>query len=194
VAENITGLNTRVERRDSVENRQRILIAAHKLFEQKGADQVSMTQIAVEAKIGQGTLYRHYTNKGDLCRDLIQDSVIILFEDIENYLKKNRQEQPQQQLKGILSIYMLFIENKAQLLIEGKLPYQAQNPLYNKMRKILVKMFDEMESSVHPAPNIKFRVDMVLISIEAYFLQKVVRVYSPEQILMYLCSTLISPK
>ncbi|WP_407310040.1 TetR family transcriptional regulator [Desulfosporosinus sp. SB140] len=44
----------RQERRDAAENRQRILDAAIKLFEQHGVKQVSMNQIALEAHIGSG--------------------------------------------------------------------------------------------------------------------------------------------
>lgn len=46
--------HTRTERRDAAENRQRILDAAFKLFEQNGVEQVSMNQIATEAQIGPG--------------------------------------------------------------------------------------------------------------------------------------------
>ena len=57
--------HTRSERRDAAENRQRILNAALKLFEQNGVEQVSMNQIAIEAQIGPGTLYRRYRDKSE---------------------------------------------------------------------------------------------------------------------------------
>ena len=44
----------RSERRDAAENRQRILNAAIKLFEQNGVKQVSMNQIANEARSVRG--------------------------------------------------------------------------------------------------------------------------------------------
>jgi len=55
--------SARAERRDAAENRQRILATAIRLFEQFGVEQVSMNQIATEAGIGPGTLYRRYRNK-----------------------------------------------------------------------------------------------------------------------------------
>ncbi|GIO12069.1 TetR family transcriptional regulator [Cohnella xylanilytica] len=198
--EEIKAIQSRVERRDAAENRQRILVAAHKLFEQYGVDQVSMNQIAAEAQIGPGTLYRRYANKGELCLDLIKDSVVRFFEDIEQYLLQNQQEPADHRLKGILKIFMPFIEKKAQLLTGGKgsasaqrLPYQSQNPLYNKMHQIAVELFDEMAAADHPSPNSIFKADMLLIaiSIDSYFYQRDVRGYSPDEILEHLCSTFI---
>lgn len=49
---------TRSERRDATKNRQLILNTAQRLFEQYGVEAVSMNQIAIEAQIGPGTLYR----------------------------------------------------------------------------------------------------------------------------------------
>lgn len=82
----------RIERRDAAENRQRILDTASGLFEQFGVEQVSMNQIASEAQIGPGTLYRRYRNKGEICLDLIKDNVVLCFEDMEGYLKENQKE------------------------------------------------------------------------------------------------------
>jgi AcrR family transcriptional regulator len=65
-----------VERRDAAENRERILEAARKLFADHGVNEVSMHQIAQAAGIGQGTLYRRFAHKGELCNALIMDSAI----------------------------------------------------------------------------------------------------------------------
>src|SRR5215471_19498441 len=61
----------RHERRDAAEHRQRILEVARRLFAQQGVEAVSMHQIALATGIGQGTLYRRYANKGELCMDLL---------------------------------------------------------------------------------------------------------------------------
>ena len=58
------------ERRDATENRKLILKEAGALFEKFGVDAVSMHQIAKSAGIGQGTLYRRYSHKGELCMDM----------------------------------------------------------------------------------------------------------------------------
>ncbi|MCM2532951.1 TetR/AcrR family transcriptional regulator [Neobacillus pocheonensis] len=51
-----------------------------------------MNQIATEAQIGPGSLYRRYKNKGDLCLGLIKDNVVLLFDDMDAYLEKNLNE------------------------------------------------------------------------------------------------------
>jgi hypothetical protein len=54
----------RAERRDAAENRQQVLAAASRLFAARGVAAVSMDEIAREACVGKGTLYRRYAHKG----------------------------------------------------------------------------------------------------------------------------------
>jgi len=194
---------TRSERRDATENRQRILNAALKLFEQNSVEQVSMNQIATEAQIGPGTLYRRYRNKGELCLDLIKDNIVLLFEDIETYLKQNRTNLPSQRLKGILSLFIRFRETKAQLLTgvedsasTNPLKSRTRSPLYDELHQLFVELFDEMTETKHTPPNSVFKADMLLtaLSSDSYLFQRNVRGYSPEMILEQLCSTFISQK
>lgn len=193
--------NTRSERRDAAENRQRILNAALRLFEQNGVEQVSMNQIATEAQIGSGTLYRRYRNKGELCLDLIKDNIVLLFEDIEAYLEQNQTEPPSQRLKGMLRLFIRFREKKLQLLTgveeatsTNRLMYQTPSPLYNQLHEIIVELFDEMTAAEQTQPNSVFRADIVLMALrsDSYLFQRDVRGYSPEMILEQLCSTFIS--
>jgi AcrR family transcriptional regulator len=193
--------HTRTERRDAAKNRQLILNTALRLFEQHGVEQVSMNQIATEAQIGPGTLYRRYRNKSELCLDLIKDSIDLFFEDIEAYLKENETVPPSQRLKGILTFFIRFREKKAQLLTgveetrsTNPLRSRARSPLYEELHQILVKLFDEIAANDEPHPHSVFKADMVLMALssDSYFFQKDVRGYSPEEILELLCSTFIS--
>lgn len=191
----------RSERRDAAENRQRILDAAIRLFEQNGVEQVSMNQIANEAQVGPGTLYRRYKNKGELCLDLIKDNVDLLFNDIENYLEENQSDPPSQRLKGILSLFIRFREKKAQLLTgvedsssTNPLRARIQSPLFSELHQLLVEMFDEMNAAEQTHLNSVFRADMLLMALsrDYYSLQREVRGYSPEMILEQLCALFIS--
>lgn len=190
--------HARTERRDAAENRQRILDAAQKLFEQHGVEQVSMNQIAIEAKVGPGTLYRRYRNKSELCLDLIKDNVVLLFDDIEAYLKQHQTDPPRQRLKGILSLFIRFREKKLELLkgVEevtstNGLQSRTQSPVYNELHEIVVKLFSEMTTNERTEANSVFKADMLLMALksDSYVFQRDVRGYSPEMFLEQLCLT-----
>jgi AcrR family transcriptional regulator len=66
-------------RRDARDNRAAILDAARELFADS-AD-VAMCQVAKRAGVGQGTLYRHFPNRGALAAELL-DSYIVGFEEL----------------------------------------------------------------------------------------------------------------
>jgi AcrR family transcriptional regulator len=188
----------RSERRDAAENRQRILDAALRLFEKNGVQQVSMNQIATEAKIGPGTLYRRYRNKGELCLDLMKENIVLLFENIEAYLEQNRMDSPSQRLKGLLALFIRFREQKSQLLTgvedstsTNRFRSRTQSPLYIELHQLFVELFDEMTASEQPQPNSVFKADMLLMALssESYSFQKDERGYSTEMFLEQLWLT-----
>ncbi|HEU4324559.1 MAG TPA: TetR/AcrR family transcriptional regulator [Roseiflexaceae bacterium] len=76
----------RRERRDAAERRQRILTVARELFGAQGVEATSMHEIARGAGVGQGTLYRRYAHKGELCTALLDENTSRLFADIERSL------------------------------------------------------------------------------------------------------------
>lgn len=193
----------RTERRDAAENRQRILDTASGLFEKYSVEKVSMNQIAAEAGIGPGTLYRRYRNKGELCLDLIKDNVVLCFEDIEDYLKNNRTAPAKERLKGILRLYLRFRESKAQLLkgVEDaeqnnrKKP-KTRSPLYFELHQYFVDLFNEMNTGAADGsqPDSTFKADMLLAALrsDSYLFQREVRGLSPEEIFEQLCAMFVS--
>ncbi|WJH35699.1 TetR/AcrR family transcriptional regulator [Paenibacillus sp. CC-CFT747] len=113
-----------------------------------------MNQIATEAQLGPGTLYRRYRNKSELCLDLIKDHVDLLFEDMEAYLEQNRTEAPSLRLRGVLRIFLAFREKKLQLLngVEESLSpnrskTRTHGPIYHELHKLLVGLYEEMTAS-----------------------------------------------
>ncbi|MEM8856884.1 MAG: TetR/AcrR family transcriptional regulator [Chloroflexota bacterium] len=82
------------ERRDAAENRQLILATARKLFAEQGVAAVCMSDIAKEACVGKGTLYRRFSNKGRLCLALLDDEL----REFQNKVIQNFQEQTTNQI------------------------------------------------------------------------------------------------
>jgi AcrR family transcriptional regulator len=191
--------NKRSERRDAAENRQRILDAALMLFNKNSVESVSMNQIAKEAMIGSGTLYRRYRNKGELCLDLLKENVVTFFEKAEAYLEDHRTAPATERLKGILGLYIRFRESKAQLLkgveettVTNRSKLGTRSPIYDELHQLFLGLFDEMEVT----PNNVFRADMLLESLrsDAYLFQREVRGLTPEEILNQVCALFIPYK
>ena len=81
----------RVERRDARENRHLLIETAKRLFAEQGVATTTMKQIAGAAGVGKGTLYRHFADKGELCRALIREDVAVFQERVEALLIDRQQ-------------------------------------------------------------------------------------------------------
>ncbi len=108
----------RGERSDAVENRRRILHTAEKLFAKQGVQNVNMADIAKAAGVGQGTLYRRFANKGDLCLALL-DAQMVEFQDTSLTTLRGlaqRNEKKIEQLCWFLDVLVRFHARHAPLL------------------------------------------------------------------------------
>ena len=63
----------RHERADAARNRSAILQAAERLVEMRGADAVTMDEVACAAGVGKGTLFRHFGDRCGLMRALLDE-------------------------------------------------------------------------------------------------------------------------
>lgn len=61
------------ERSDAARNRRAILETARALFGVRGVTRVTMEEVAREAGVGKGTLYRRFPNKEVLCQALLDE-------------------------------------------------------------------------------------------------------------------------
>jgi AcrR family transcriptional regulator len=108
------------ERRDAAENRARILTAAEDLFAEHGVRAVNMADVAQAAGVGKGTLYRNFSNKGDLCltlldtqlRDFQEQRLVAMREQAQNGLPYLRQ------LARFLDALVIFSDRHMPLLCE----------------------------------------------------------------------------
>lgn len=68
----VSGQETQ-ERGDAARNRELLLAAAHKLIAERGPDAVTMDDIAAEAGVGKGTLFRRFGNRSGLMLVLLDE-------------------------------------------------------------------------------------------------------------------------
>jgi AcrR family transcriptional regulator len=61
------------ERADAARNRERILCTAARLFEERGADCVSMDEVAEAAGVGKGTVFRRFGSRAALAQALLSE-------------------------------------------------------------------------------------------------------------------------
>ncbi|MFD2615640.1 TetR/AcrR family transcriptional regulator [Paenibacillus gansuensis] len=106
-------MQLRQPRRDAAEHRERILHTAVALFKEHGVDTVSMHQIAKSAGVGQGTLYRRYASKGELCIDLMNESFIQFQVQIKAIVQDRPAVSPADRLREIISVCIDFLEDKS---------------------------------------------------------------------------------
>jgi AcrR family transcriptional regulator len=64
----------RKKRSDAQQNRERILVVAKKAFAKSGAN-ASLDEIAKQARVGPGTLYRHFPSREELLKAVYQAAV-----------------------------------------------------------------------------------------------------------------------
>jgi AcrR family transcriptional regulator len=71
----------RHERADAARNRNAILCAAQRLVTQRGADDITMDEVACAAGVGKGTLFRRFGDRAGLLRALLDEREAAFQED-----------------------------------------------------------------------------------------------------------------
>lgn len=199
------GPHLRHERRDAAEHRQRILEVAQHLFAEQGVDAVSMHQIALAAGIGQGTLYRRYRHKGDLCADLMRERHERFEEEIAALLEAKITSPALERLDDVLTHCVAFLEEHGTLLrpivgtdmrygpcdesgISHQQPFQHEQ-FYPWLHDLYTALLAEaVERGELASLDIPYTADAVLAALHPmlYRFQRQERGYSPERILQGL--------
>ncbi len=142
-------MHARKERRDYQENQRIILQCAQELFDVHGVDNVSMRQIAQLAGIGQGTLYRRYAHKGELCLDIMKGSMGRIVEEMQSYLYDSKELTIHHRLEKIIEMMLGYVERQSLNLSAIRAPGCEQNsiifstPLYKSIHAILCELLEE---------------------------------------------------
>ena len=66
-------IRQRAERSDAARNRNAVLRAAERLLAEGGGDRLSLDQVAAEAGVGKGTVYRGFGSRAGLLRALLEE-------------------------------------------------------------------------------------------------------------------------
>jgi AcrR family transcriptional regulator len=112
----------RHERSDAAENRRRILREAERLFAELGVDAVAMQDIARAAGVGQGTLYRRFANKGELCLAMLDTQMADFQNEVFSHLRimSGRGEAKSAQLAWFFDALIHFAERHAPMLCAAR--------------------------------------------------------------------------
>jgi AcrR family transcriptional regulator len=195
----------RHERRDAAEHRQLILEVAQRLFAEHGVDAVSMHQIAMAAGIGQGTLYRRYRHKGELCVDLLRERHEQFMEEIVTLLKATAESPALERLDSVLAHCVGFLEEQGALMAPSAIPDRRSMmcdeaneprrlssyhvPLYLWLQDLFSELLVEAVAQGELAAlDIPFTTDTILATLNPLFyrFQRQERGFSPERILQGL--------
>lgn len=196
----------RHERRDAAEHRKRILEVAQRLFAEHGVDAVSMHQIARAAGIGQGTLYRRYAHKGELCMDLLHEHYERIVEEIAMQLTATAASPALERLESVLTKIVALLEEQGTMFgpiagtdtrdiqcnesdISHHIPYQ-HSPWYLWLHELFAGLLTEAVRRGELAPlDVPYTADAILAALHpmVYRFQRQERSFSSERILQGLC-------
>lgn len=176
-------------RSDAKENQREILDCARQLFNNQGVDEVSMNQIAKTLGIGAGTLYRHYTNKSELCMALVYDDLATFIGESQHYLERTA-DSPQIQFRTTLSRYLEFREGNRELLINVDAGTESTSGSYfyaSDLYQAVCAVFAQILHAATPkltTQTCQFRADMLLAMLksDAYAYQRQIRQVEQSQL------------
>lgn len=187
----------RREERDS-DFRRRILSTAKTLFQTHNIEDVTMHQIAKEAGVGQGTLYRRYSHIGDVCSDLLRSTTNQFLTSLEAEIAENKPDlSAMKQLSECVVRIIDFIDEKATLLSTivsmhtDKRSFSLHKKplfvrLHNLMAPLVIRAVEQGE--IQPI-DVTLTVNTILASLipDQYLYHREVLGYTKEQFTEGIC-------
>ena len=174
------------ERADARRNRERILCATARLVERVGVNAFSMDDVAAEAGVGKGTLYRRFGDRSSLIRELIsapeqdfQESLIRGAPPLgPGAPPAERLHAFGDELLGFLDSHSLYLQ-AAEMLIGGGGRYN--HPVYSFYRTHVTLL---LRQALGDVPNVEYFVDALLgpLAADPFLYQRNVRGMSLDEI------------
>jgi AcrR family transcriptional regulator len=173
---------------------QRILLASHELFAEKGIESVNMHAIAKRAGIGQGSLYRRFSDKGEICSALLNDSTERFLSAMEQeLLNPECGEAPLVHLQSCISRVVDLIEQYAELLQMMKSEFtgkkqltQFEHPFFRRLNAIMAELLTRAKDSgdlIDIDPQFGATALIAVISPDLYLYQQKVHGSTKEEII-----------
>ncbi|MFD5244591.1 TetR/AcrR family transcriptional regulator [Amycolatopsis sp. NPDC058340] len=155
------------ERADAARNRQKIVRAAAKLVAVKGIDGLALDEVAAEAGVGIGTVYRRFPDKGALAQALLDENEREFQESfISGPPPLGPGAPPKERLDAFMDAYVDRLETHGRLLMVA----ETETPMarfatgaYRLHHSHLVALLSELE----PEADAHFRADALLAPLAA---------------------------
>src|ERR1700721_2810759 len=147
----------RKPRSDAQRNRERILEVAKQVFTRRGAD-ASMDEIAKRAKIGPGTLYRHFPTRDDLLAAVYIGEVEKL---AEAQRKFSAELPPSEALRAWMLVFIDYIAAKR--IIAPALNAMAGGPsrVFQQSTQVMEAAAHALASRAVPSGDLRPDVDPI---------------------------------
>jgi len=191
-------ISLRCERRDAVQNRYLIRAAAEHLFRAVGSiENVNMHQIAKAAGVGQGTLYRHYAHKANLCLDMLKESSEAFLQETQTWIEVRATVSDEMEiLKEVITRTIDFTDTRLALLLEvDNASFMSDNPFYRQIHEMISRLLEPIvaRQPALQALNPTFTADMILSAIgpRMFIFERQVRGYSKVEFLTNILNTYI---
>ncbi|WP_141432238.1 TetR/AcrR family transcriptional regulator [Bacillus sp. 03113] len=197
-------MSSSTKRRDAKEISAAILQTTEFLFTKYGVENVSMHQIAKAAKVGQGTMYRRYANKGDLCMDLMKEHFQSLQEETIQYLKDAKAISVKERIQVIFKRLLYYVEQHSRLFEaiqsyttceKTKKPFYDAPPYVFMHNTIRLLLEEAIETKVVRPINADFTAHTLLSSInpKMYIFLRQKNGYTAEEIIENFNKSLLEP-
>jgi AcrR family transcriptional regulator len=177
----------RGQRKDAVASRCRILEVARQLFRECGVGSVSMHQIAKTAHVGQGTLYRNYSHKGELCLELLKESAEAFLQDLSQWIQASQGTLTDVDvLDGIVQRIVDFTDSRLELLATiNSANFVGENTFYRQIHDMVTPILRCVLSNDTDTVQPTMAADILLSACAPsfYLFECQTRGYSKEQIL-----------
>lgn len=168
-------------RADALRNRRKLMDVARKLFAEQGVANVTMSEIAQSACVGKGTLYRHFSDKAQVCHAMLDEAMRHLQQATLLYLRNS--DSPPSALRWFLAQAVAYVDEHSDLLREvaqaSDTPY-LQHPAHLWFRQTIFSLLQRAGGR----GDLEYQADVlyVMLDVRTVRFQRQIRGYPRERI------------